>query len=67
MLYGIWDNNEKDWVRELPSTIDDGGIAILCFQTHSQACRRAIKHYGFNSYDDFCKSNFGKVKDLWVE
>lgn len=29
LFYGIWCYDAKDWLRELPSTVDDGGIAII--------------------------------------
>ena len=40
MMWGIWDFDLKDWVRELPSKVDDGGIAILAFENASDIARR---------------------------
>lgn len=48
-MFGIWCFDTNDWLRELPSKVDDGGIAILAFDAH-EAGERAAKHYGFDSY-----------------
>lgn len=53
-IYGIWCKDLKDykgdWLRELPSNVDDGGIALLTFTSKREACARAGKHYGYDSY-----------------
>lgn len=57
-MYGIWDLDLEDWVRELPSKVDDGGTAALCFETRRSACRRAAKHWGYDSYSACKKCGF---------
>jgi hypothetical protein len=63
-LYGIWckdiNNNKGDWFRELQSSVDDGGIAILTFTSKREACYRAAKNYGYDTYTQ-------AKKDGWVE
>lgn len=49
-LYGIWDYDDDDWLRELPSKVDDGGKAILAYENTIAAKLRAAKHYGHDSY-----------------
>lgn len=46
-MYAIWDVEEQDWIRELPSKVDDGQIAVLVFRFKHHAQRRAAKHYGY--------------------
>lgn len=58
-LYGIWCKDEKDWLRELPSKVDDGGEAILAFQFLSEAKARAAQHYACDTY--------AEAKRQWCE
>lgn len=63
-LYGVWckdeDGGRGDWLRELASNVDDGGIALLAFTSIRAAQARAAKHYGYDSYS-------GVKKDDWCE
>ena len=56
-VYGVWckdkNGNKGDWLRELPSNVDDGGIAA-----------RAAKHYGFDSYSEVKKNDWCEVRPL---
>lgn len=51
-MYGIWDFDAKDWVREMPSKVDDGGVAVLAFATKRQACERAAQHFAYQTYSE---------------
>lgn len=67
-LYGIWCKDEKknrgDWLREFPSNVQDGGIAILAFTSKRQAQRRAADNYGFDTYSEAKKNDWVEVKPL---
>jgi hypothetical protein len=51
-MWLIWCEDVNDWLRELPSKVDDGGEAVLAFTTVLAARQRAAKHYGKNSYGE---------------
>jgi hypothetical protein len=65
-LYGIWckdaKNNNGDWLRELPSNVQDGGEAILVYTSQSAAQQRAAEHYGFGSYADVKVNGWAEVR-----
>lgn len=63
-MYGIWDHGIGDWVREMPSKIDDGGIAILAFTTEKKAQIRAAKHYGYETYTALKKDGTVEVMKI---
>lgn len=67
-IYGIWckDLNESkgDWYRELPSQVDDGGIAILAFTSLREARERAAQEYGFDTYVEARKNDWCEVRPL---
>lgn len=67
-LYGIWctdlNDNKGDWYRELPSKVDDGGIAILAFTSQREAKSRAAQEYAFDTYAEAKKSGWCEVKPL---
>ena len=67
-LYGIWCKDLKDcrgdWLRELPSSVDDGGIAMLVFTSKRAAEERAAKNYGFDTYAQARKNDWGEVRSL---
>lgn len=65
-LYGIWCFDENSWLRELPSTVDDGGIALLVLPTKKSACERAAKHYGYESYREAKKEGWCEVRAFTV-
>lgn len=59
-MYAIWCFDVGDYLMELPSKVDDGGVAFLCFEYKWQAERRAAKHYGYGDYkqaksDGYCQ------------
>ena len=60
MLWIIWDSEYDDWLRELPSKVDDGGKAILTFPSRKAAEERAAKHVGYDTYRQ-------AKADGWVE
>lgn len=49
-MWGIWDFETNDWIREMPSKVDDGGTAVLAFMNKREACRRATKHFACDTY-----------------
>lgn len=57
-LYAIWSENDEPtgsdnpegFVRELPSKVNDGGIALLVFTSRREAERRAADYFGYDSY-----------------
>lgn len=49
-LYGVWQYDANDWLRELPSQMQDGGEAILAFTSVRQAQRRAADNYACDNY-----------------
>jgi hypothetical protein len=63
-VFGIWDNDRNDWVRELPSKVDDGGAAILAFEKCRQAQRRAAKHFGCDTYAEARRDGWCEVRRL---
>lgn len=68
VLYGIWckdlNNNKGDWYRELPSKVDDGGIAILAYTSQREAKKRAAQEYGFDTYAEVKKNDWCEVRPL---
>lgn len=63
-MWGIWCKDINDWLREMPSGVDDGGAAILAFTSKREACRRAGKHYHFGSYTEAKKNDWCEVRKL---
>ncbi len=66
-LYGVWCKDigtQGDWLRELPSKVQDGGTAILAFASEREAKRRAAVHYGFGAYSEAKAMNWCEVKPL---
>lgn len=63
-MWGIWDKSQNDWLRELPSKVNDGGIAVLAFKTKTDACTRAAQHFGFDTYKDAKDNDWCEVKTL---
>lgn len=63
-MYGIWDHGEDDFVREMPSKVDDGGVAILAFATEKKARIRAAKHYGYETYAQLKKDGIAETRQL---
>ncbi len=64
LIYGIWDVHIRDWVREMPSKVDDGGFAILAFASPDMAMRRAAKHFGFRIYSEAKRAGYCIVLPL---
>lgn len=64
MLFGIWDFEANDWVRELPSQVDDGGVAILAYASEARAKQRACKHWAAGSYAELVEDGNGEVRPL---
>lgn len=65
-MWIIWDCEANDWMRELPSTLDDGGKAILSFQTRESAMKRTAKHFGYETYAEVLTCGCGEVVSLGV-
>jgi hypothetical protein len=66
-MWGVWryDQGDKgDWLRELPTEVDDGGTAILAFRYLKDAKQRAAKHYGYASYREATKDGWCVVRKL---
>ena len=63
-MWGIWCLDTNDWLRELPSKVDDGGEAILVFSSKRAAQRRAAKHYGYDTYSEVFATGFCEVRDI---
>ncbi len=63
-MWGIWDFDLCDWVREMPSKVDDGGEALLAYGRKVDACRRAAKHFAFPSYSDAKRAGACEVRRL---
>jgi hypothetical protein len=63
-LYAIWGEDIEDWIRELPSKVDDGEIAILTFTSLREARERAAKHYGFDTYAEAHRCAWATVERL---
>lgn len=51
-MYGIWNEKDTDWVRELPAAVNGNGkaAAILAFESKKVACKRAATVFGRESY-----------------
>lgn len=64
MIYGIWDYETKDWVREMPSRVNDGGVAVLAFQSKREACKRAADHWACGYYSDAKRLGYCEVRPL---
>jgi hypothetical protein len=67
-LYGIWckdlNENKGDWLRELPSRLEEGGKALLAFTSKRQAERRAADHYGYDLYSQVRRDDWCEVKEI---
>lgn len=68
-LYGIWNlylarEWKIGWVREYPSTLYEGGKAILAFTSIKEARARAASTYGYDSYSDVKKDGWCEVRVL---
>lgn len=59
-MWGVWCRNDNYWLLEDSNGYGIG--AILVFENYSDACYRAYKHYGFNSYKELLDSEFAEVK-----
>lgn len=63
-MWGIWDYAARDWYRELPSPVDDGGTAILAFTSEGLAAVRATKAWGFDDWSEAKASGNFEVRRL---
>lgn len=63
-MWGIWCKDTNDWLRELPSKVDDGGEAVLAFASRMTARRRAAKHYGFETWAEVVVAGWCEVRKL---
>jgi hypothetical protein len=65
-MWGIWDNENKDWVKESRHT----GYsfyetdAVLAFKSKRAACNRAANRFGFDSYTDAKRRGWCEVRKL---
>jgi hypothetical protein len=66
-VYAIWDNDAHDYVRELPSNVDDGGEAILMFTSRRDARERAAKHWGCLTYRELWATGNGQVIEFGID
>lgn len=67
-IYGVWckdaHGNKGDWLREMPSRMDYGDIAILAFTTQRDAKQRAAREYGYETYTEAVKDGWCEIKPL---
>lgn len=68
-MFGIWvresaSREHAEWLRELPSKVDDGDVAVLAFTTRHEAEARAAKHFGYDTYDQMLADNWCEVRPL---
>lgn len=63
-LYAIWGEDIEDFIRELPSKVNDGGEAILVFTNERAAKQRAADHYGFATYAEAHRCAWATVRRL---
>lgn len=65
-FYGIWckDEGDGDWLRELPSRVQDGGEAIIAYASIRAAWSRAAGHYGYHSYTAVKRDGWCEVRAL---
>jgi len=65
-MWAIWDFGCNDYVRELPSKVNEGGIAILAFEDKEEAQDRARRHWGCENitYRAFRQTGNGRVVKL---
>lgn len=65
-MWLIWcfdaNDGKGDWLRELPSKVDDGGEAVLAFTSQLKARQRAAKHYGFDTYGEMRRAGWCEVR-----
>ena len=67
-IYLIWDNDREEYVKELPSKVDDGDIALLCFTSMKEAKDRAAKHWGYDGYYSQMKADgWGEVRGFTLQ
>lgn len=64
-LYGIWQELENDWLRELPSQLYDGGEALLVYDNLEKAQQRAASNFGFDDYHEAHAAGWVTVKPLY--
>ena len=65
-MWLIWDVAEHDWIREMPSKVQDGGVAVLAFTSKREAYRRAAEHFGHKTYGRAKALGWCLVVDLGV-
>jgi hypothetical protein len=65
-LYGICDLDTNDFVRELPSKVDDGGEAILVFTSKAAAERRGRQHFGCENESKAVRDGLYRVCQLGI-
>lgn len=63
-MFGIWDWDDNDWIRELPSKVNDGDKAILAFETEIDARNRALRHFGYDEYQELVSNEIAHVSRL---
>lgn len=66
-MWAIWCLDVNDWLRELPSKVDDGGEAVLAYTSRRAAQRRAAKHFACASYGEAKAAGWCEVKLLSAE
>jgi len=65
-MWVIWDFESNDWLRELPSKVDDGGVAVLMFGHRREAQERAAKHFGYEFYWEAKRDGWCEVVKVGV-
>jgi hypothetical protein len=63
-MYGIWLMETGGWMRELPSKVDGGNIALLAFESKREACKRAAKEFGYETYTEMKRDGWCEVRTL---
>jgi hypothetical protein len=63
-MWGIWCLDTNDWAREMPSNVNDGGVAVLAFFSKQAACKRAAERYFYDTYTEAKRDGWCEVRKI---
>jgi hypothetical protein len=67
ILFGIWDHEREDWLREadaLGQEYGRGRSPILAYESVRAAQQRAREHWGFSTYTEVRRKGWAEARQL---
>lgn len=61
-MWGIWDIDFQEWVKEFNTE----KRAFLAFAKKEEAMKRAVSHFGYDSYDEVVKDGHCEVRPFYT-